>query len=132
MTGTAGGGGRALLGVLLAAALTGACQDEVAPPAKRAAGGPSDQSFEDAMRIVCDAPEQAELPPESAGEANRAMVLAVWIDHRVRNREVRELMGGGPAQTPQGKLEALRAGARRASIARCALAELWQAPASGR
>jgi hypothetical protein len=110
---------------LLAATLLG-CQDEPAPTT-RSSDTPSTQTFDEAMRIVCSAPDQVEQPPESAGAANRAMVIAMWIDQRVHNQEVRKLMGGLAAQTPAGKLEALDAGARRAGIERCALAELWRA-----
>jgi hypothetical protein len=115
---------RPILLVPLLAALT-ACKD---PPreAGPAPSTPDSQTFAEAMKIACDAPEQADLPPESSGGANRMLVLAAWLDARVRNREVRELMGGSAAQTPQGKLQALQDGARRAGITRCALAALWQ------
>jgi hypothetical protein len=114
----------ALSGLLVASLL--GCQDEPAP-ATRGSGAPSTQTFDEAMRVVCSAPEQAEMPPESSGAANRAMVIAMWIDQRVHNQEVRQLMGGLAAQTPAGKLEALASGARRAGIERCALADLWRA-----
>ncbi len=117
-----------LMAALLGALVAVACQDEVPPPATRAPAEESDQTFEQAMRIACDAPDQPELAPDSAGGTNRALLIAVWLDRRVRNREVRQLIGGGAAQTPQAKLDALRAGARRAGLTRCALAELWQAP----
>jgi hypothetical protein len=120
----------AILAALLATALASACQDDASPPAAPAPAGASDQTFEQAMRVACDAPDQPELAPDAAGGTNRALLIAVWIDRRVRNREVRQLIGGSAAQTPQGKLEALRAGARRAGITHCALAELWQAPTS--
>jgi len=124
-----------LAAAALATALASACGDgreraAPTPATPAAAAEPSatakpEQSFAEAMQIACAAPERAELPPESAGDVNRAMVLAAWIDRHVRNREVRQLMGGSAAQTPQGKIEALEAGARRAGIARCALVELW-------
>lgn len=110
-----------------AAWVAGACTDERAPTARAGAGAdPSQQPFDEAMRILCDAPDRAEIAPEASAPANRAMLIAAWIDSRVQNREVRELMGGLAAETPAGKLEALRAGARRAGIQRCALADFWQ------
>lgn len=120
---------RSLIALLLAA-LAG-CKDPPREAGKAAAPAtgtqsarPDPQTFDEAMRIACDAPEQAELPPESSGAANRAMVLAAWLDARVRNAEVRQLMGA--TDSPRGKLDALRAGARRAGISRCALAEMWE------
>lgn len=104
------------------------CQDDPAPA--RSAGA-SDQSFDEAMRIVCDAPDKAEVS-DSGGEANRSMVLAMWIDARVRNPEVRRLMTSLAAQEGnQGKIAALESGARRAGIAPCKLAELWRTVAGG-
>jgi hypothetical protein len=91
----------------------------------------SDQTFDDAMHIVCDAPDKAEVS-ESGGDANRIMMLAMWIDARVRNQEVRKLMSSVAAQqSNEAKIAALESGARRAGIARCGLAELWQAAAAG-
>jgi hypothetical protein len=115
----------------------GACQDDpraasATKPASAPPAAQGDQSFDEAMRVVCDAPDQADLPPGPAGEANRAMVLAVWIDKRVRNQEVRQLLGGKSASTPERKIQALESGARRAGITRCALADLWQAGAESR
>ncbi|HTE49405.1 MAG TPA: hypothetical protein VK698_00920, partial [Kofleriaceae bacterium] len=74
----------------------------------------------------------AELPPEKPGDVNRALLVAAWIDQRVTNPEVRQLMGAAAAaQTPAGKLAALRDGATKAGIERCALAEMWQRMATG-
>lgn len=114
--------------LLLAAAATlaAACKDRVS--SQPGGDSASSQTFEDAMRVACDAPNSADLPPASGGEANRAMLLAAWLDRRVQNREVRQLMGGAGAETPDGKLAALEAGARRAGIERCALADLWRTP----
>ncbi len=96
-----------------------------------ASAGASDQTFDEAMHIVCDAPEKAEVS-ESGGDANRIMMLAMWIDARVRNQEVRKLMGSVAAsESNQGKIAALESGARRAGIARCSLAELWRDVAAG-
>ena len=124
----------------------GGCQD--APKSSSASGSASaaaasgseqpggaaanSQSFDEAMHVVCDAPDKAELPPESAGAANRAMVLAVWMDKHVSNHEVRQLLGGKAAATPARKLEALESGARRAGITRCALADVWSGGAHSR
>jgi hypothetical protein len=108
-----------------------ACQEDTT----RAKPGPSgsaasDQTFDEAMHIVCDAPDKAEAG--SGGDANRIMMLAMWIDARVRNHEVRKLMGSVAAQeSNQAKIAALESGARRAGIARCSLAELWRAAAAG-
>jgi hypothetical protein len=84
------------------------------------------------MQITCDAPEKADLPPEKPGDMNRFLLVASWIDQRVTNKEVRQLMGAAAAaETPAGKLAALREGARKAGIERCALAEMWERMASG-
>lgn len=111
--------------LLLAAVILagGACQDDPKPATGKPAP-PASQSFDEAMRVACDAPDSFEQPPESAGPDNRAMMLAVWIDQRVHNHEVRALLGG--AGTGDEKIAALESGARRAGIARCALAELWR------
>jgi hypothetical protein len=119
-------------GIALAAIALGggACQDDpksVSASAQPGGAAASSQSFDEAMHVVCDAPDKAELPPESAGEANRAMMLAVWMDKHVSNHEVRQLLGGKAAGTPARKLQALESGAHRAGITRCALADLWQA-----
>lgn len=121
----------AQVAALLALSL-GACKD---PPAAGQAGQsapPSTQTFEEAMRLTCDAPEKADLPPEKPGDMNRFLLVASWIDQRVTNKEVRQLMGAAAAaETPAGKLKALRDGARKAGIERCALAEMWERMASG-
>jgi hypothetical protein len=106
-----------------------ACQEDSARGKQSAGGsGASDQTFDEAMHIVCDAPDKAEAG--SGGDVNRSMMLAMWIDARVRNHEVRKLMGGVAAQeSNQAKIAALESGARRAGIARCSLAELWRAAA---
>ena len=83
------------------------------------------------MQLTCDAPEKADLPPEKPGDVNRAHLVASWIDRRVTNKEVRQLMGAAAAsETAAGKLAALRDGARKAGIERCALAEMWDRMAS--
>ena len=122
---------------LVLAALCTACQEDggrATPAGKsRATASSSDQTFDEAMRIVCDAPDKAELPAGSAFDSNRIMLMAVWIDQRVHNREVRELMGGVSSKKgAQGKINALESGARRAGIARCSLAELWRSGAAAR
>lgn len=109
-----------------------ACQEDTtrAVPGPSSAVPASDQTFDEAMHIVCDAPDKAEA--SEAGDANRIMMLAMWIDARVRNHEVRKLMGSVAAQeSNQAKIAALESGARRAGIARCSLAELWRAAAAG-
>jgi len=127
----------ALVSLVLACAVAcGACKGRPSgdQPAENAGSSPppSNQTFEEAMRITCDAPENAELPPEKPGDVNRALLVAAWIDQRVTNPEVRQLMGAAAAaQTPAGKLAALRDGATKAGIERCALAEMWQRMATG-
>lgn len=106
--------------LLLVCACTG---DEPARPATS-----STQTFDEAMHIICDAPEKAEFPPEAQNATNRALLLASWIDQRVQNREARELMGSMAATGREGKLAALRSGAKRAGIERCALSQVWEAP----
>ena len=108
-----------------------ACQEDTARGKPGGAAAPaSDQTFDEAMHIVCDAPDKAEAA--GAGSANRITMLAMWIDARVRNHEVRKLMGSVAAQeSNQAKITALESGARRAGIARCSLAELWRAGAAG-
>lgn len=111
----------------------GACKDRpAAGPPPGESGLASTQTFEEAMRLTCDAPEKADLPPEEPGDLNRFLLVASWIDQRVTNKEVRQLMGAAAAaETPAGKLAALREGARKAGIERCALAEMWERMASG-
>jgi len=127
----------ALVSLVLACAVAcGACKGRPSgdQPAENAGSSPppGNQTFEEAMRITCDAPKNAELPPEKPGDVNRALLVAAWIDQRVTNHEVRQLMGAAAAaQTPAGKLAALRDGATKAGIERCALAEMWQRMATG-
>ena len=110
--------------LLLVATLV-ACKGDQ-PPSSAPPAEPMQQSFDEAMRLVCDAPEQADLPDESTGATNRALALAAWLDQRVRNQEVRQLMGSVAAQeSSQGKIDALMKGAKRAGIERCSLADLW-------
>jgi hypothetical protein len=116
---------RLLVATLAALALS--CQDDP-KPAPAVADKASGQTFADAIRVACDAPEMADQTPEtpeSAGAANRAMMLAVWIDKRVRNQEVRALLAG--ARSGDEKIAALESGARRVGLDRCALAEMWRA-----
>ncbi len=125
--------GSARLALVLAAIACFGCQEDAnrAAPASKGASTSSGQTFDEAMHVVCDAPDKAEVS-ESGGDANRIMMLAMWIDARVRNQEVRQLMGSVAAQeSNQGKIDALESGARRAGIARCSLAELWRAGAAG-
>jgi hypothetical protein len=118
---------RAAANLALLVFLAGACtSDEPAAPGRAST---SSQTFDEAMRIICDAPEKAELSPEAEASTSRALLLASWLDRRIHNQEARQLMGSLAATTPEGKLAALKTGAKRAGIERCALAEVWQAPA---
>lgn len=122
-----------VLPVLLAALLHAGCKgDSASPPAGKPTGEAGTQTFVQAMQVVCDAPNDPDLPAESTGLANRTMAMATAIDQRVQNMEVRQLMGGIGRQTSEQKIRALREGARRAGVEPCALATTWSDAMAGR
>ena len=84
--------------------------------------GEKDQSFKEAMEILCGS--TASLP-STMKPAEKALAIARTADQKVKNHEVRELAGSLAALEGKQKVAHLREAATRAGIERCGLVELW-------
>ena len=84
-----------------------------------ACGGGKEQSYPDALRLVCESPVGV---PEGADRATRALAA---VDAKVTNPRARAFMGELAAS--EHKADALRAAAFEAGLARCTLADVWVA-----
>ena len=84
--------------------------------------GEKDQSFKEAMEILCGS--TASLP-STMKPAEKALAIARTADQKVKNQEVRELAGSVAALEGKQKVARLREAATRAGIEHCGLVELW-------
>jgi len=87
------------------------------------------QSYETGMLTLCDAPDHctecADAPPDQKSE-----LMAKYIEAAVRNEDVETVfhkLGGMPLRE---RIALLRAEAKKAGIAGCRLADVYEADAS--
>jgi predicted lipoprotein len=127
--------------LVLALLVPAACKDDKkqAPPAETAkpAAAPktpaadtveeppagADQTLKQAMELICDAPNRAEVP-EGATDSARAQAVATWIQSNVSNPEALELMGDLASVMPADRGSMLSDEAKKQGIGNCALAQM--------
>jgi hypothetical protein len=93
------------------------------------------QSYEDGVRVLCDAPTHC---MDNRDAADRAVCVGEWTRDHVKNDQVRKdisamavMEGPRPGRT-YSKLDVLRAMLKQAGIveAQCAAIDLWTVPAA--
>jgi hypothetical protein len=85
-----------------------------------AACGKKEQSFRDAVALVCEAPTQI---PDGRTRLTEAIMA---VDAKVTNAKARELFARLPMVEPGEKLPLLRATVKEAGLARCTLLQIWE------
>ena len=100
-----------------------------ADEAERAGGEGDGQSFEEAMRRLCNAPREAGLD-EGVEPAQRAAALAQHIDDELENPEVRDLFEALANMDMSVRVDHLEDAAARAGLDECPIVETW-GPAPG-
>ena len=109
--------------VLMCGAIAVACgsreeRPEAHEPTQAASGGASEQRFEEAMRVFCDAPLHAEIP-DDADPAEQMYALAAHIDARLENAEVRALFEALANVDGPDRAEYVQQAAARAGLEAC-------------
>ena len=73
---------------------------------------------------MCSAPTKAELPKDF-NPADKATVMAAWIDERLKTSKGKELFKALPAVTPGARAKMLREAASQEGLAGCAFADFY-------
>lgn len=113
---------RYALSLLILTVCLGGCGKDDAPEATPGATG---QGFAEAMTLLCDAEARsgaAERPP-----AERIQVLTEWINRRIENPEVRNLVSGlTGAEDPEQIRKRLDQAVERADLEECPLLAFFE------
>jgi hypothetical protein len=118
---------RSVCTAILCGALVVACgsreeRAEAHEPDEFDSGGAGEQSFEEAMRIFCDAPLHAEIP-DDADPAEQMYLLAKHIDERLENIEVRALFEALANVDGPDRAEHVLEAAQRAALEACPIVD---------
>lgn len=113
---------RYALSLLILAVWLGGCGKDDAPePAPGATG----QGFAEAMTLLCDAEARSGAARRPPGE--RIQVLTEWINRRIENPEVRNLVSGlTAAEDPEQIRERLEQAVERAGLGACPLLAFFE------
>lgn len=76
------------------------------------------------VETMCSAPTKAELPKD-LNPADKATVMAAWIDERLKTSKGKELFKALPAVTPGARAKMLREAATQEGLAGCAFADFY-------
>jgi hypothetical protein len=119
---------RILCTAILCGALAVACgsrgerEEAHEPPIESDSGHAGEQTFEEAMRIFCDAPLHAEIP-DDADPAEQMYLLAKHIDERLENTEVRTLFEALANVDGPDRAEHVQEAAERAGLDACPIVD---------
>ena len=90
-------------------------QDPTDAPGANPAG-PGAQSYEAAMKVVCEAPTAMEKELSSADPAERARLLAGHISKNLTNEEAKALFGKLATMSPDTRRSEMQAALKKAGI----------------
>lgn len=76
------------------------------------------------LETMCSAPAKANVPPD-LNPADRATVMAAWIDDHLKTAKGKELFKALPAVAPAARAKMLREAASAEGLGGCAFADFF-------